>query len=86
MTTEQAFESLKKYSHREHRLVYKTTGPSHGDPGGYSIPDREASCSKWKIFGWNDATIDPTQPCNCGADTINLITEDALKTLREALP
>lgn len=80
MTRLEALTFLAKYARRRHTIVYRTIGPSHGDPGGQSFPVRETTCKYWDLSEWNPKP-GKEEDCNCGAAAHNRKVDEVLKLL-----
>jgi hypothetical protein len=83
MTQLEAIIFLRTYAKRKHAVEMVTVGPSHGDPGGYTVP------------GNHCPHVKPTYPdgklhwegghglCTCGALAHNIKVDEALTSLAD---
>ena len=85
MTPTEALDKLRTAAIRKHVIVTNVIGPSHGDPGGYILPDPSKSCKGWQWDRLTTTGFDLSK-CDCPAGRHNEIVEEALATLKSALP
>lgn len=79
MNKDQAAAFLGASAQQAHRVVSDIAGPSHGDPGGYTIYQR-GTCAYWRNEIYSIAPGNPND-CNCGAREHNLKVDEALRIL-----
>lgn len=76
MNKQEAVEFLVKYAIKSHRLNY--TPSSRDFP---SCIDMQTSCSRYRQTAMCEAVLDDDRPCNCGAESVNLLIQKAKEIL-----
>ena len=80
MTRDEALRFLSQHATHSHRVTYSTVGPSHGDPGGYSVITSACPCVAHD--GYSVKRQDDTGACTCGTTRHNLKVKVAIELLR----
>lgn len=80
MTIAQKVQWLKDNPKITHAVRHRHVGPSHGDPGGYSVIHKDGTCSATVHDGYAIARFDNAK-CDCGATAHNLKVDNLIDEL-----
>lgn len=77
-----SLEFLERHALKEHRVIYKTAQPGHGDPGGWTYVDEHCAALVFDTSYGGTIKFTDDSKCDCGAASHNLGVKNMVAEIR----